>query len=71
MIIDGHAHTFGIFSQVRGLMEIMNELSVDKIVLCPGGTKNTNIQPRIPIRESIISTNPTMLFFCKSYSKII
>lgn len=38
MIIDGHAHAFGEFAYSEKLIPLMDNLGVDKVVLCPGGT---------------------------------
>ena len=39
MIIDGHAHSCGDFYDVDKLISILDELNVDKVVLCPGPKK--------------------------------
>ncbi|MBM3296237.1 MAG: amidohydrolase [Candidatus Aminicenantes bacterium] len=36
MVIDGHAHTSGEFCWADEVARIMDELGVDKIILCPG-----------------------------------
>lgn len=36
MIIDGHAHSCGDFFDTQKMEEMMTDLGVDKIVLCPG-----------------------------------
>jgi predicted TIM-barrel fold metal-dependent hydrolase len=36
MIIDGHAHSSGEFFDAEGIIRILDELGVDKVVLCPG-----------------------------------
>jgi len=37
LIIDGHSHAIGNFADILFLKQLMKDLSVDKIVLCPGG----------------------------------
>ena len=52
MIIDGHAHTFGDFSETETLIPLMDRLGVDKVVLCPGGAK-PDAEFKIPnVKES-------------------
>jgi predicted TIM-barrel fold metal-dependent hydrolase len=36
VIIDGHAHSAGVFFDANHMIEIMDSLGVDKVVLCPG-----------------------------------
>lgn len=36
MIIDGHAHSSGVFYDSDHIVEKLDELGVDKVVLCPG-----------------------------------
>ncbi len=36
MIIDGHAHSSGEFWEADGIVRLLDDLGVDKVVLCPG-----------------------------------
>lgn len=36
MIIDGHAHSCGIFYRAENIITVLDEIGVDKVVLCPG-----------------------------------
>ncbi|AGL02375.1 amidohydrolase family protein [Desulfoscipio gibsoniae] len=67
MIIDGHAHSCGEFFASEKIIAKLNELNVDKVVLCPGvnnGPKNYNY---IPGLAKIFSTTDILL----SANKII
>jgi predicted TIM-barrel fold metal-dependent hydrolase len=58
MIIDGHAHAIGEFGDLDRLIPILDSLSVDKVVICPGGG-DPSYEPRKPkIKESFLSTRP-------------
>ena len=48
MIIDGHAHAFGDFAKTSKLIPLMDTLGVDKVVLCPGGSNNTDFEFKLP-----------------------
>jgi len=46
MIIDGHAHSCGIFYRVENIIKVLDDLGVDKVVICPGlvnDEKNQNL----------------------------
>ena len=63
MIIDGHAHALAEFADPVKLNHIMNELGVDKIVLCPGGGADPHYEPQRPkVRQSFLVTNHRILF---------
>ena len=51
MIIDAHAHACGEFADLRKLTQILDELRVDKVALCPGLKGHTSAPPlaNIPI----------------------
>jgi predicted TIM-barrel fold metal-dependent hydrolase len=36
VIIDGHAHSCGIFYRAENIIKVIDELGVDMVVLCPG-----------------------------------
>ncbi|NHJ32471.1 MAG: amidohydrolase family protein [Asgard group archaeon] len=64
MIIDGHAHATAEFADPKTLKEIMDELNVAKIVLCPGRGDDPSYEPKRPkVRQSLIVTNHRVLFF--------
>ena len=64
MIIDGHAHATAEFADPKTLKEIMKELNVDKVVLCPGRGDDPNYEPLRPkVRQSLLVTNHRILFF--------
>jgi predicted TIM-barrel fold metal-dependent hydrolase len=63
MIIDGHAHAYGPFADPEKLIPLLNRLKVDKIVLCPGASNNTD-PPNIPIKKpNWFITRPRLIFF--------
>ncbi|NHJ86750.1 MAG: amidohydrolase family protein [Asgard group archaeon] len=63
MIIDGHAHAIGEFADPEKLFAILDEVEVNKIVLCPGGG-NPHSEPMKPkVKESFLTTNPKILFW--------
>ncbi|MHA1532599.1 MAG: hypothetical protein ACTSR6_11440, partial [Candidatus Heimdallarchaeota archaeon] len=63
MIIDGHAHASAEFADPQKLNEIMKELNVDKVVLCPGRGDDPNYEPLRPkVRQSLLVTNHRILF---------
>jgi predicted TIM-barrel fold metal-dependent hydrolase len=51
MIVDAHAHACGEFADLRKLTQILDELRVDKVALCPGLKGHTSAPPlpNIPI----------------------
>lgn len=62
MIIDGHAHAYGEFGDPENLIKIMNQLNVDKVVLCPGMRNNPSKPPFPEFRwESKLMTHPRAL----------
>lgn len=64
MIIDGHAHATAEFADPKTLNEIMKELNVSKIVLCPGRGLDPDYEPLRPkVRQSLLVTNHRILFF--------
>ena len=68
MIVDGHAHALAEFARVDSLKEIIDELGVDKVVLCPGGSSETDIKPKFPQpKENFLVTNPRLLFLGNRY----
>ncbi|NPD87413.1 MAG: amidohydrolase family protein [Asgard group archaeon] len=67
MIIDGHAHASGEFSEPEKLISILDKLGVDKIVLCPGSLEKDAI-PDIPkISYSPISKIRHLIFLANKY----
>ena len=58
MIIDAHAHACGEFADPKKLTEILDNLGVDKVALCPGlkGHISAPTPPNIPI--SAIKQHP-------------
>jgi len=58
MIIDAHAHACGEFADPQKLTEILDNLGVDKVALCPGlkGHTSAPTPPNIPI--SAIKQHP-------------
>ena len=45
MIVDAHAHACGEFADLRKLTQILDELRVDKVALCPGLKGHTSAPP--------------------------
>lgn len=74
MIIDGHAHTFAEFSKIETLIPLMDRLGVDKVVLCPGGSKpdeNFDI-PKVPKTKLVMIGRLHILgniFYLRPHSK--
>ena len=67
MIIDGHAHASGDFSDPEKLISLLNTLGVDKIVLCPGSLDEDAI-PDIPrISYTPISKSKRLLLLANKY----
>ncbi len=67
MIIDGHAHASGDFSNPDKLVKILDSLGVDKIVLCPGSLDEDAI-PDIPkISYSPISKMKRLLLLANRF----
>ncbi|MBN1330991.1 MAG: amidohydrolase family protein [Candidatus Heimdallarchaeota archaeon] len=69
MIIDGHAHAKDEFADPNRLFRILENLKVDKVVLCPGGgdPHGESMKPRV--KESLFTTNPRILFWSNYYLK--
>ncbi len=44
MIIDGHAHSCGIFYRAEGILRVLDELGVDKVALCTNFENNQRNQ---------------------------
>jgi predicted TIM-barrel fold metal-dependent hydrolase len=67
MIIDGHAHASGEFSDPEKLISILDELGVEKVVLCPGAL-DENVIPNIPkISYTPISKIGWLIFLGNKY----
>jgi predicted TIM-barrel fold metal-dependent hydrolase len=63
MIIDGHAHAYGVFGSAERLLPLLDSLGVDKIVLCPG-SEDPKAEPRkIRLKESWITTTSSFHLF--------
>jgi len=56
MIIDGHTHAAGAFADAGPIAETLDDLGVDKIVLCPSLKNNTQL--RTPESLSIPLVGP-------------
>ncbi|HUT80351.1 MAG TPA: amidohydrolase family protein [Candidatus Bathyarchaeia archaeon] len=67
MIIDGHAHAIGEFADPKRLFPILENLKVDKVVLCPGGGDPHSEPMKPKVKESILTTNPRILFWSNHY----
>jgi hypothetical protein len=61
MIIDGHAHAAGVFFSAETLVSVLDELGVDKAVLCqnvrfdPGGAGVLRVS-RFPKKRWLLSS---------------
>ncbi len=63
LIIDGHAHASAEFADPKKLNEIMKELNVTKVVLCPGRGADPHYEPKRPkVKQSLLVTNHRILF---------
>lgn len=49
MIIDGHAHSAGEFHRGEDIVRILDELGVDKVILCPGPINEPRKWPVPPL----------------------
>jgi len=58
MIVDAHAHACGEFADPNKLSEILNNLGVDKVALCPGLKGRTSAPPLPNIPISAIKQHP-------------
>ena len=58
MIVDAHAHACGEFADPNKLSEILNNLGVDKVALCPGLKGHTSAPPLPNIPISAIKQHP-------------
>jgi len=67
MIIDAHSHAIGEFADPEQLFQIMKDLVVDKVVLCPGAGDPHGDPFRPKVKESILTTNPNILFLSNKY----
>lgn len=61
MIIDGHAHTCGEFFEPEKIIAKLDELKVDKVVLCPGVDNGPKRYNYIPGLAKIFSTADILL----------
>jgi predicted TIM-barrel fold metal-dependent hydrolase len=63
LIIDGHAHASAEFADPKKLNEIMKELNVARVVLCPGRGADPHYEPKRPkVKQSLLVTNHRILF---------
>ena len=67
MIIDGHAHATGEFSDPSKLIPLLDSLGVDKIVLCPGPVDIEGIFDIPKISYTPISKIGRLIFFGNKY----
>jgi len=71
MIIDGHAHAMGEFGDPDLLVKLLDELGVDKVVLCPGASSTTE-RPDIPkIKESWFVKNRHLIMFSNRFLHLL
>ena len=71
MIIDGHAHALGEFSDPKQIEEIMTRLHVDKIVLCPTGGDPTTEPSRPKPRKIFLYYNPNAHFLSNKMMRFL
>jgi len=57
MIIDGHAHSSGEFWSAERIIPILDELEVDKVVLCPGPANEPTAFPLPDLSRILQSTS--------------
>ena len=67
MIIDGHAHATGDFANPEIFIPILDELGVDKIVLCPGALEDDFIHDIPKISYTPISKIRHLIFLANKY----
>jgi predicted TIM-barrel fold metal-dependent hydrolase len=58
MIIDAHSHACGEFADLRKLTQILDELRVDKVALCPGLKGHTSAPPLPNIPIAAVKQHP-------------
>lgn len=61
MIIDGHAHSCGVFYRAENIIKILDELRVDKVVLCPGFV-NDETNQNLPNLAKCLPNKDLMIF---------
>jgi hypothetical protein len=61
MIIDGHAHAAGVFFSAETLVPALDELGVDKVVLCQN-VRNDPKEVRLPFENGQIANRSTIAF---------
>ncbi|MCG3219757.1 MAG: amidohydrolase family protein [Candidatus Heimdallarchaeota archaeon] len=67
MIIDGHAHACGDFADPEILIPILDELEVDKIILCPSALEDNLIHNIPKISYTPISKIRHLMFLANKY----
>lgn len=71
MIIDGHAHAMGEFGNPDLLVKLLDDLGVDKVVLCPGGSSSTE-RPDLPkIKESWFVKNRHLIMVSNRFLHLL
>ena len=64
MIIDGHSHACGEYSDPDKIIDIMNQLGIDKTVLCPGLRQNAK-KDIFPTPACLMNKKNSMFFLNK------
>lgn len=64
MIIDGHSHACGEFSDPDKIIALMDKFGIDKTILCPGLRKNTK-KDRFPTPSWLMNKKNTIFFLNK------
>lgn len=62
MIIDGHAHSCGIFQKPENIIRVLNELNVDKVIICPAPINNDK-NVIVPNLARLFKNADLMFFF--------
>ncbi|NHJ84065.1 MAG: hypothetical protein FK734_01300 [Asgard group archaeon] len=71
VIIDGHGHAYGEYSNVDSIKQLTNDYNVDKIVLCAGRGQSDEEPKRPRLKESFISTRPKLHLFSNRFLRMI
>ncbi len=61
MVIDGHAHSSGVFRRPETLLAALDKLGVDRVVLCQN-VRNDDRDRRLPFEDGEITRNPAVSY---------
>lgn len=70
MVIDGHAHSCGVYSTLCSIETYLNEHNIDKVMLC-GGEPNSNTDYGYPMLSKVFKGDKLGYLFNKIICKVI